>query len=106
MGVFVTTDTKFLLARLCDAFFIPGVVSVGVGLLVLLSNGGAFDMFAYGGRVFIGMFRKDPLERKYGSYHEYRRARKEKKRSFWYMIIVGGVYVAVAAVLFVVYYTM
>ena len=105
-GVFTATEGKSLLSGLCDAFFIPGAVSLCVGLLILVSNGGAFDMFAYGGRLFIGMFKKDPLERKYGSYQQYREARKENKRSFWYFIIVGGAYIVVAVILLVIYSTL
>ena len=105
-GIFTATEPKLILSGLCDALFIPGAVSLCVGLLVLVSNGGAFDIFAYGGRVFIGMFKKDPLERKYGSYHQYREARQENKRSFWYLIIVGGSYIVVAVILFIIYSTM
>lgn len=101
---FVDNTVRYLLGTWCDAFFVSGVLGLGFGLLVLASNGGAFDMFAYGARKFFRLFRKDPIDRKYRTFYDYRQARKEKKRSFWYMVIVGGAFLAVAIVLFLIRY--
>ena len=104
-GGFADTDVRSLLGDWCDAFFVPGILGVCFGLLVLASNGGAFDMLVYGMKRFFELFRKDPIDRKYGSFYEYQQARKDKKRSFLYLIIVGGGYLVVGIVLFAVYYT-
>ena len=98
-GVFQITDKKFLLGELSTAFFVPGIFALGFGLLILCSNGGAFDIFAYGIMAFFRAFKKDPLDRKYGGYYQYRKAQREKKRSFWYMVIVGGVFVLIGGAL-------
>lgn len=103
-GAFTETHKKELLLKLCDSFFIPGFLAVGYGLLVVVSNGGAFDMLSYGVQTLFRMFKKDPVDRKYGGYYEYREARKEKKRTFWYFIIVGSVFVAVGGALLGAYY--
>lgn len=100
------TETQYRIKLLCDAFSIPGVLAICFGLLVIVSNGGAFDMLAYSMRAFFRLFKKDPLDRKYGSYYDYQQARKEKKRSFWYFIIVGGAYLLVGIVLLIVYMQM
>ena len=105
-GGFTKTETRELLIAWCDGFFVPGLLGIAFGVLVLASNGGAFDMLAYGLRRFFGLFRKDPIDRKYNTYYDYQQSRKEKKRSFWYMIIVGGAYLLVGVILFVVYFTM
>ena len=105
-GGFDNPSIKSLLGDWCDAFFVPGILCVCFGLLVLGSNGGAFDMLAYGVRRLFGLFRKDPIDRKYATFYEYQKSRKEKRRSFWYLIIVGGAYTVVAVVLFALYYTM
>ena len=82
---------------------IAGVVGLSVGALVWASNGGVFDIFAYGGRIFVRMFfKKDVKDHKYPTYYDYRESRKDKKRAFWYMLIVGGAYFTVGAVLLIV----
>ena len=95
-------DASFLLSFWGDSFAIPGAVCLGFGILVWASNGGAFDIFAYGGRRFIHMFKKDVRDHKYPTYYDYRESRKQKKRSFLFMIIVGGAYLTVGVVLMVV----
>lgn len=102
-GVFTETDTVTLLICWCDAFTVPGILGVAFGLLVVASNGGAFDMLAYGVKSIFRLLKRDPIDRKYGGYYEYQQARRSKKRSFWYMIIVGGAYLLVGIVLLVVY---
>lgn len=104
-GGFTSTDPKRTVLLWCDAFTVPSALSIGFGLLVLASKGGAFDMLAYGMKSFFRLFKKDPIDRKYGGYYEYKQAQKEKKRTFWYLIIVGGAYMLVAIALLVAYYT-
>ena len=100
---YTRTDTWLMLGYWGDAFAIPGAVCFGVGGLVWGSNGGAFDIFAYGGRRFLMMFvKKDGRDHKYHSYYDYRESRKGKNRSFLFMIIVGGAYLIVGVVLLIV----
>ena len=101
---YTETSTKILIRGLCDAFCVPGILGICFGLLVLASKGGAFDMISYGMRRFFGIFKKNPLDRKYRDYYEYKKAKREKKRSFWYLIIVGGVYLLVGLALLLVFY--
>ena len=103
-GGFAEASEREILRGWCDAFGVCGLLGVFFGLLILISNGGAFDILAYGMRRFFGLFRKDTRDRKYGGYYEYKQARAEKKRSFWYLIIVGGVYLIVGVVLLILYY--
>ena len=98
-GAFVETDQKELLGQLSDAFFVPGILAVCFGLLIVASNGGAFDILSYGVKSLFRLFKKDPLDRKYGGFYEYRKARQEKKRSFWYLVIVGGVFTLISGAL-------
>lgn len=98
------TETQYRIRQICDAFTIPGVLCICFGLLVLASNGGAFDMLTYSVMAVFRLFKKDPIDRKYGGYYEYTKAKREKKRSFWYLIIVGAVYLLVGVILLIVYY--
>lgn len=105
-GGFTETDTRLLLGEWSDAFSVPGILGLGFGLLVLGSNGGAFDMLSYGVKKLFHLFKKDPIDRKYGTFYEYQQARREKKRSFLYLVIVGGAYLTVGLILLFIYLNM
>ena len=100
---YTTTNTWVLLGSWGDSFAISGVMGVALGALVWASNGGVFDIFAYGGRVFVRKFKKDYKDHKYPSYYDYREAKKSRKRSFLYMIIVGSVFLLIGGILLIVY---
>ena len=102
-GGFSDAKAQTLVGYWSDAFFVPGILCVCFGLLLLASNGGAFDMLAYAFKSLFRLFKKDVVDRKYGGYYEYSQARKAKKRSFAYMLIVGGAYTLVGIALLVVY---
>lgn len=102
-GGYNGAPTWMALGQWGSSIAIAGMFGVSVGILVWASNGGAFDIFAYGGRVFARMFfKKDVIDRKYRTYYDYRESRKDKKRSFWYMMIVGGGYLLLGVILLVV----
>ena len=105
-GAYTNTNTWVLLGNWADAFSVAGVIGIGVGGLVWLSNGGAFDIFVYGGRRFARLFNKDPRDHKYPTYYDYHEAKKAKKRSFFYMIIVGSGYLLVGIALFIAYFAL
>lgn len=54
--IFGQTNTNDVMHILCDAFFASGVSLSCVGLIVFASNGGAFDMLAYGVQILFYMF--------------------------------------------------
>lgn len=101
-GAFGKTGMQ-LMMDLCDAFFVPGALMTGFGLLVFATNGGSFDMLAFGIRKLFDLFKRDLTKVKYRTFYDYRQAQKEKKRSFWSYLIVGLVFIAVAVVFLLVY---
>ena len=102
-GGYTPTETWLMLGKWGSSVAISGVFGLSIGLLVWASNGGAFDIFAYGGRIFVRMFfKKDVLDRKYPTYYDYRESRKGKKRSYWYLVIVGAVFLVVGIILLVI----
>ena len=105
-GVFTQGDAVKVMHILSDAFFVPGVIIACFGALVLVSNGGAFDIFAYGAHIFFSLFKRDVTARKYRTFYDYRQSRAEKKRSVAFILVVGLAMVAVAAVFLIVYYAM
>ena len=96
-------DAKPLVGAWSSAFTVPGIICLGVGLLIWCTNEGAFDMLSYGVQSLFRLFRKDVRDRKYGGYYEYQQARKNKKKPFLYMVIVGGAYTLVGVVLIIIH---
>ena len=97
-------ETYAIMQCLSDAFFVPGVLVGGVGLLVFASNGGVFDMLIYATIRFFDLFKKDPRNKKYKDFYEYREAKKDRHRSNKAMLIVGGVFIVLAVIFLIVYY--
>ena len=89
---------------LCDSFFVPGVVLLGFGLLVVASNGGTFDMLIYGTKKFFNMFRKNPSARLQETFYDYRTAKSENKMSFLHLIVVGLVFIAISIIFLLLWY--
>ena len=66
---------------LSDAFFVPGVLLAGFGLIIVATNGGVFDMLVYSVIRVFDLLKRDPRNTKYKDLYEYREARKGRKRS-------------------------
>ena len=96
-------ETADVMQILSDACFVPGVMLAGVGLIIFASNGGAFDMLSYAVIKFFDLFRRDPRNKKYKDFYEYREAKKDKKRGMAFMLIVGLIFIAIATVFLIVY---
>ena len=102
--IFHLTATVDFMKAFCDAFFAAGVLLACVGGLVFVSNGGVFDMLAYGVRTFFTAFRRNVTDRKYKDFYEYREAKKSSKRSFSFLLIVGIVFIAISMIFLALYY--
>ena len=100
------TDYFDKMAALSDAFFVPGIILTGFGILVLVANDGFFDIFSYGMIKLISTMRlhrrKDPDGP--ADFFEYRMAKhREKKPLPVYLFIIGGIDL-IAAVVFLILY--
>lgn len=87
---------------LCDAFFVPGVLIAGFGLLVLSSNGGTFDMLTYGVIRFFTFFKKD-LKAKYKTFYDYRTAQQGSPRKFLYLVLTGLTFILISVIFMLLY---
>ncbi len=96
------TETKEIIKILCDSFFVSGILLTCVGLLIVASNLGAFEMLIYGMTSFIDYFRKKS-ERKYASFYDYHESRANSKTSFWYMLIIGLALIGVSLIFLMAY---
>lgn len=106
-GILTVETTTQVMAILCDAFFAPGVIFVCFGLIVVASNGGAFDMLSYGVSLIFVLLKKNIKERKYKDFYEYSQAKKEKRKgksSIAFILIVGLIMVAISMIFLAFYY--
>jgi len=92
-----------LMVDLCDAFFVPGILMFGFGVLVFATNGGTFDMLAFGIRKLFDLFKRDLTKVKYRTFYDYRAAQREKKRSFLNFIFVGLGFIIVSVIFLILY---
>ena len=102
-GLFSCTNQKIAFQILTDSFFVPGVILICFGILVVCANGGTFDMLVYGVKQFFSLFKKDLTKAKHKTFYEYQQAQKEKKTEFWFLIIDGIVLVAISLIFLGIY---
>ena len=100
--VFKETEAKVIFHILSDSFFAIGVVITGFGLLLVASNGGAFDMLSYGVSTFFSFFRRSKA-RKYADFYEYRVAKEKNKHNFGFLLIAGSIIIVIAIIMYVFY---
>lgn len=103
-NIYGQTNVKDVMHILTDAFFVVGVVIFGYGLLVVATNGGTFDMMTYGITRFFSLFKRDVNKVKYRTFADYRIAKQDRKYSFLYLIIVGGIFIALSCIFLACYY--
>ncbi len=91
------------LSALCDGFFVTGILMGGVGAMVWVSTTGFFDILAYG---FKNLAVLIPYRhhRKYKHFYEYK-AEQSAKRSKpqFFLLIIGLILIAIAAILLNIY---
>ena len=97
-------DSALRMKALADAFTIPGVVFLMVGVLVWVSTTGFFDFLGYAlgnfGRALIPMSKKP-----HQSFYDYKVSRMEKRAAGYSCIFVtGALLVAVATIFTILFY--
>ena len=100
------TDYFEKMAALSDAFFVPGILLVGFGILSLVANDGFFDIFSYGMIKLISTMRLRRRKDEDGpaDYYEYRKAKHAQKKPLpIFMFIIGGVDLVLAVVFLILY---
>ena len=101
--ILAQTEWKTIFHILTDAFFVPAILTLGIGALVFTTNEGAFDAITFGLKSFWGMFSKK-LKPRQETYYDYRMARQEKKLPFGFLLICGAIFFAVSMVMLYLYY--
>ena len=106
VGVFFfRQDRGFpLIHLLCDCCFTSGVLLLGMGGLKLARNAGTFDIAIYGMdsalRITLPWIMK---EKKDADFVAYKERKMEERKPAGEMLIAGGIYMALAVILLVIY---
>lgn len=92
---------KDFFSVLCDAAFVPGILTFCFGLLVVVSNGGVFDMVRYAFAKAGNSFRREENRRELpDSYYDYVCARHGGKQAQFGFILISGLVFILFAVIF------
>ena len=90
---------------LCDAFFLPGVIMIFLGLLMVLNNLGALDTMAYGFSYVMHMLAPGAFD-KMDSYLDFiEKRRANRSGGYGFLLVIGAVMIAVSVVFLVLYYS-
>lgn len=91
---------------LCDAFFLPGILTLMSGLLMWVASEGALDGIGYLGSYLIKTLipgKRSEIER-YGDYVV--RKRENRKKGYGFLCVVGLVFVLLAAIMLVLFFSL
>lgn len=93
------------LQALCDAFFVPGVILSGFGLLLFVANDGFFDMINYGVLKVLKLVQREEKRAAFPkTFYDYKVMKNGARHGgFAWLIWVGLGFIAVAAVLLILY---
>ena len=90
---------------LCDAFFLPGLIMIFLGLLMVMNNLGALDTMAFGFSYVMHMLAPGAFD-KMDSYLEFIEKRRANRSSgYGFLLVVGSVMVAISVVFLVLYFS-
>ena len=92
---------------LCDAFTVPGMLLVLVGLLMLLVKQGAMDGLSYIGHYLVHAFVpwKRTDAQKYGDFITAKEEKRQQQdRHYGHLLVVGGVCIAISFLFLWLYY--
>ena len=93
--------------RLCDGFFVAAVFLIGSGGLIFVSNYGLFDIFGYGFRSIFGIHMPwvTSSGKRDESFAEYRERKHERQKPPWTLLLSGCVYLVLASVMLIAFYS-
>lgn len=91
-GGFAQPDTRTMYIVLSDAFFVPGIMLVGFGILMFVSYEGFFDSLSYSVRqVFTTVFFFFRKDERYPQYYDYKMKRAQRRKKPGHAVWITGV---------------
>lgn len=102
--IFAAEDVTQVLVILCDATSIPGILFLGIGILIAVSNEGIFNGIAFGLKTIGRSFSAKKGEKiREEDFYEYNERMKEKQHSCGHFVFSGVFYVIVSLIFLVIY---
>ena len=101
-NVFNQTDISMIFHILTDSFFVPAVLTMGMGALLFVSREGAFDGLTFAVTSFVDVFRKQK-KNKYTTYYDYKQSKGNRDYEFVFMIISGLVFFVITVIMYLFY---
>lgn len=94
-----------IVQRLCDSFFVSGVLITGSGGLMFARNEGLFDIFGFSVKSLFGIRLpwQMPQQQEHENFAEYKARKREKRKSPAGMLLAGALYLALSVVMLFVY---
>jgi uncharacterized SAM-binding protein YcdF (DUF218 family) len=100
-GFFSAPYVSDRISSLCDAFFVPGVLLTGFGMLIFVAGGGLFDMLAYGAqRVYWLVFKAEKSQERPATFYDYRLRKAASGKPRCSALLVSGAFFLCLSVLF------
>ncbi len=103
-GIFAVETIAGVFTILSDAFFVPGILFLCIGLILYATNEGLFNAMTYGmkilGRSLTGRKGEKIIDEEFHEYH----ARLSQKKSKIKHFLIVGVLNIIISILFVVVY--
>ena len=103
-NIFAAETKAQVFTILCDAFFVPGVLLLCVGLLMYAANEGIFNAISYGMKILGRSFRGKKDEKIIDEeFHEYHARVSQKKMKIKHFLLVGVIYFVISIIFMVLY---
>ncbi len=102
-NLLAATNIKDIILILSDGFLLPGVLILGAGLLIVVSNGGMFDIFTYSvKKMRTSKLLGDKKSSDFNSYFDYKKGKE--KAPFGFLVIVGGIFFTLSIIFNIMFY--
>ncbi len=104
-GIFSAPDSKTVIRDVSDGFTVSGMVMLCIGMLILVSQKGAFDAISFAFGSLISMFKKNAvLSEKYRTYSNYKQQKMDKDRIRTSVLMIPGLILTVLGIIFTIVY--
>ena len=101
--VFNQVELSMVFHILTDSFFAPGILIVGFGALIFVSNEGVFDGLVYGITSFLDIFRKEK-KNQYRTFFDYKEGKGNRDTKFGFLIICGMIFILISCLMLFLYH--
>lgn len=93
---------------LSNAFLLPGVIFMGLGSLIFVSNFGYFGIFDFGFKQFFNQFgskeKKKAFREKYPDYYTYTKEKQKEQAQYTFILFPGILFMLLSALFTILFY--